>query len=167
MGSHWGDVRGLGGAVGKFNGGGGFDLEVNSEGMEVGPHVSPEIAQLWLLRGPSAARTARLRFRANSKHRCSLQGCVAQLGFLMRLLLCLIPTNAPFWWDGRLYHIVPVFTDLIFLPNTHQTVESWIVYVLSHSMLLRAEETICALCILGGCSVEMLPSDNDPICTAT
>lgn len=86
MGSHWGDVRSLGGAVGKFNGVGGFDLEVISEGMEVGPHVSPKIAQLWLLRGPSAARTARLRFRANSKHRCSLQGFVAQLGFLMRLL---------------------------------------------------------------------------------
>lgn len=33
MGSHWGDVRGLGGAVGKFNGGV-FDLEVNSEGWK-------------------------------------------------------------------------------------------------------------------------------------
>lgn len=85
MGSHWGEVRGLGGAVGRFTGEMSFDPEVNSEGMELGPHVSPEIAQLWLLRGPRAARTTRLRFGGNnSMHRHSPQGCVTQLGFLTR-----------------------------------------------------------------------------------
>lgn len=43
-----GEVRGFwGGAVGES--GASRGPEVNSYGMEVGPHVCPEIAQLWPL----------------------------------------------------------------------------------------------------------------------
>ncbi len=47
MGGLAGEVRGLGGAVGES--GASRGPEVNSEGMEAGPHVCPEIARLWPL----------------------------------------------------------------------------------------------------------------------
>ena len=42
-----GEVRSLGGAVGGVGAVGG--PEVNSHGVEVGPHVCPKTAQIWPL----------------------------------------------------------------------------------------------------------------------